>query len=115
MTQMIYRPRQYEFARSLNEAIIYTAQKMKFSIKDFLSKFDQIRSFLRIGSYLLKTSVMENFIFCAVLHQLFVHGLRKVNRYSGYLGSRYLTYFQPPGSWFLPAKCLKNTCGRVAF
>ena len=45
MTQMIYRPRQYEFARSVNEAIIYTAQKMKFSIKDFLSKFDQIRNF----------------------------------------------------------------------
>ena len=67
MTQMIYRPRQYEFARSLNEAIIYTAQKMKFSIKDFLSKFDQIRSFLRIGSHLLKTSLMENFIFlCSV-------------------------------------------------
>ena len=67
MTQMIYRPRQYEFARSVNEAIIYTAKKMKFSIKDFLSKFDQIRSFLRIGSYLLKTSVMENFIFlCSV-------------------------------------------------
>ena len=67
MTQMIYRPRQYEFARSLNEAIIYTAQKMKFSIKDFLSKFDQIHSFLRIGSHLLKTSVMENFNFlCSV-------------------------------------------------
>ena len=30
-----------------------TAQKMKFSIKDFFSKYDQIRSFLR-------------FIFCAV-------------------------------------------------
>ena len=26
-----------------------TAQKLKFSIKDFFSKFDQIRSFLRIG------------------------------------------------------------------
>ena len=38
---------------------------MKFSIKDFLSKFDQIRSFLRIWSILLKKSLMENFIFCA--------------------------------------------------
>ena len=37
-----------------------TAQKMKFSITDFFSKCDQIRSFL-------KKSVMENFIFCAVL------------------------------------------------
>ena len=40
-----------------------TAQKMKFSMKDFLSKYDQIRSFLRIWSYLLKTTLMENFIF----------------------------------------------------
>ena len=40
--------------------------KMKFSIKDFFSKCDQIRSFLRIRSYLLKKSLMENYIFCAV-------------------------------------------------
>ena len=45
----------------------YTTQKMKFSIKNFLSKCDQIRSFLRIWSHLLKKSLMENFIFCAVL------------------------------------------------
>ena len=37
---------------------------MKFSIKDFFSKCDQIRSFLRILSHLLKKSLMENFIFC---------------------------------------------------
>ena len=36
---------------------------MKFSIKDFFSKCDQIRSFLRIWSHLLKKSLMENFIF----------------------------------------------------
>ena len=36
---------------------------MKFSIKDFFSKRDQIRSFLRIWSHLLKKSLMENFIF----------------------------------------------------
>ena len=40
-----------------------TAQKMKFSIKDFFSKCDQIRRFLRILLHLLKKSVMENFIF----------------------------------------------------
>ena len=34
-----------------------TAQKMKFSIKDFFSKCDQIRSFLRIRSHLLKKSL----------------------------------------------------------
>ena len=47
-----------------------TAQKMKFSIKDFFSKFDQIHSFLRFGlriwSHLLTKLSMENFIFCAV-------------------------------------------------
>ena len=42
---------------------ILTAQKMKFSINDFFSKRDQIRSFPRIWSYLLKESLMENFIF----------------------------------------------------
>ena len=42
-----------------------TAQKMKFSIKDIFIKYDQIRSFLRIWSHLLKKSLMENFIFWA--------------------------------------------------
>ena len=36
---------------------------MKFAIKDFFSKYDQICSFLRIWSHLLKKSFMENFIF----------------------------------------------------
>ena len=39
---------------------------MQFSIKDFFSKCDQIRKRLRIGSYLLKKSLMENFIFFVV-------------------------------------------------
>ena len=39
---------------------------MKFSIKDFSSKRDQIRNFLRIWSHLLEKFLMENFIFCAV-------------------------------------------------
>ena len=43
-----------------------TAQKMKFYIKDFFSKCDQIRSFLRICSHLLKKSLTESFILCAV-------------------------------------------------
>ena len=37
----------------------FTAQKMKFSIKDFYSKCD-------LMSHLLKKSLMENFIFCAL-------------------------------------------------
>ena len=32
----------------------YTAEKMKFFIKDFFSKYDQICSFLRMWSHLLK-------------------------------------------------------------
>ena len=43
-----------------------TVQKIKFSIKDFFSKCNQIRSFLRVWSHLLKKSLTENFIFCAV-------------------------------------------------
>ena len=39
---------------------------MKFSIKDFFSKRDQIRKKLRIWSHLLKKSLKENFVFRAV-------------------------------------------------
>ena len=49
---------------------------MKFSIKDFFSQCDQIRSFLRIWSHLLKKSLMENFIFCAVRDIGIIHLLR---------------------------------------
>ena len=45
----------------------FTAQKMKFSIKDFSSKCDQIHNKLRVWSHLLEKSLMENFIFCAAL------------------------------------------------
>ena len=47
----------------LSQSRTNTARKMKFSVKDFLRKCDQIRRFLRIWSYLLKKSLMENFIF----------------------------------------------------
>ena len=40
----------------------FNAQQIKFSIKDFSSKCDQIRS-------KPKKSLMENFIFCAVFHK----------------------------------------------
>ena len=42
------------------------ALETKFSIKGFLSKCGQIRSFLRIWSHLLKKSLMESIIFCAM-------------------------------------------------
>ena len=37
---------------------VFTPQKLKFSIKDFFNKYDQIRRKLRIWSYLLKKSLM---------------------------------------------------------
>ena len=40
---------------------------MKFSINNFFSKCDKICSFLRICSHLLKKSLKENFIFCAMI------------------------------------------------
>ena len=47
---------------------------MKFSIKDFFSKCDQIYWKLRIWSRLLKKFLMENFIFRAVrFHELALH------------------------------------------
>ena len=49
------------------EIYTYTAQKMKFSVKDFFSKCRQILRKLWIWSHLLKKSLMESFIFCAVL------------------------------------------------
>ena len=48
--------------------LVVTAQKMKFSMKDFFSKCDQIRKKLRIWSNLLKKSLMENFNFCDVIN-----------------------------------------------
>ena len=57
---------------------------MKFSIKDFCSKCDQIRSFLGIWSHLLEKSLMENFIFFTVvmgrswLHFITNFGLNEV-------------------------------------
>ena len=54
-----------------------TAQKMKFSVKDFFGKCDQIRKKLRIWSQLLKKLLMENFIFCAVKRTKFMRTFQK--------------------------------------
>ena len=43
--------------------VIFTAQKMNFSIKDYFSKCEQIGSFLQIWSHLLKKSLTEKAIF----------------------------------------------------
>ena len=54
--------------------VTLTVQKIKFSIKDYFGKRDQIRRKLRIWSHLLKKSLMENFIFDAVSLQIqFMH------------------------------------------
>ena len=66
-----------------------TAQKMKFSIKDFFSKCDQIYSFLRFWSHLLKKSLMENFVFCAVKDTLFVPIRNKVEKWHKFLFSHF--------------------------
>ena len=50
----------------------------KFSIKEFFSKCDQIRSFLGIWSHLLKKSLMEIFIFCAVDPMMILHNVSDV-------------------------------------
>ena len=53
-----------------------TAQKMKFFIKEFFSKCEQIRMKLRIWSHLLKKSLMGKVIFGAM------GGSRKVKKKS---------------------------------
>ena len=68
------------------------AQKMKFSIRDFFSRCDQMHSFLRIWSHLLNKSLMENLIFCAVIcrgsfRKCFIINAWQDSEYS--LGSKY--------------------------
>ena len=50
-----------------------SAQKVKFSITDFFSKCDQIRSKLRVWSHLLKKSAMQNSIFCTVSNTVLIY------------------------------------------
>ena len=60
---MLYLRNNLFFSKSvLHESYRKAAQKLKFSIKDFFSKCDQIRSLLRIWSHLLRKSLIENFI-----------------------------------------------------
>ena len=48
-----------------------TLHKKKVAIEDFFSICDEIRRELRIWSHLLKKSLIESFIFCAVTSVLF--------------------------------------------
>ena len=70
----------------------FTAQKMKFSVKHLFSKDDQIRRKLRIWSHLLKKSLMENFILCAVDVPLYKEGRSSSNEH--------------PPSCFMPLKSI---------
>ena len=54
---------------------IFTAQKMKFSIKDFFSECDQIRSFLPIWSHLLKKTLISIDLVRHPLNLFHVNGL----------------------------------------
>ena len=68
--QLQYKPYIFQklFLRTpLNDCPGYTAQKIKFSIRDFFSKCDQICRKLRIWSHLLKKYLMENFILCVLV------------------------------------------------
>ena len=48
-----------------------TAQKLKFFITNLFRKCDQIHWKLRIWSHLLKKSLVECFVFCAVKMQMY--------------------------------------------
>ena len=69
---------QYLIFSSSKGIEIAQGRKMKFSIKDFFGKCYQIRSILRIWSYLLKKSLMENFIFCAVVVRSIISSVNEV-------------------------------------
>ena len=58
-------PLKSQTIQCINTTASITAQKMMFSVKDFFSKYEQIRSFLRFSPHLLKKSLTENFILCA--------------------------------------------------
>ena len=81
-----------------NSPATITPKKMKFSIKGFSSKCDQIRCFLRILSHLPKKFLMENFIFGAVSFSRFVISARQsiwdivqMNYISQYKGKNIIT------------------------
>ena len=62
-----YDLRKLKHSTSFSSTPIETLyKKWSFSLRLFYSKCDQIRSYLQIWSHLLKKSLIENFIFCAV-------------------------------------------------
>ena len=78
-----------------------TTQNMKFSIKDLFSKYEQIHRKLWIWSHLLKKSLIENFIFCAVLW-CFILFSRSYKCYVASHLAMYNLYFHPWISLHIP-------------
>ena len=67
IVEMVHKKRTSFKTLASKKAATCTAQKLKFTIKDFSSKCDQIYRKLRILPHLLKKSLIVNFIFCAVI------------------------------------------------
>ena len=61
------------------------AQKMKFSIKDFFTKYDRNRRKLWVWSLLLKKFLVENFTFCAVTHLQNINLESKFDKCCGFI------------------------------
>ena len=87
-----------------------TAQKMKFSIKDFFSKCNQTRRKLRIWSHLLKKSLMENFILYAVkfcISALLTNSLLTIAKLPLSKFIRYYLLPKPNSCWFMLKTCTR--------
>ena len=65
------------FCETVVSGIFVNLQTMKFSIKDFFNKHNQIRKRGEVWSHLLKKSLMENFSFWAVSLPLLLYLFRK--------------------------------------
>ena len=64
----LFKTKHLKTSQNVSNHFSDTAQKMKFSIKDFFGKYD---GFLRIWPHLLKKSLKENFIFlCSVTREV---------------------------------------------
>ena len=82
-----------------------SAQKMKFSIKDFIIKCDQIRIKLQIQSHLLKKSLMEKFIFlCSVWHIRLKPVTTNIHCVKFSRNTSYLSVFSPNVGKYRPEK-----------
>ena len=75
-----------------NYYFISNTKNKMFSIEGFFSKCEQIRSFLRIWSHLLKKSLMENLISCAVFTVTGSHKQIPFDSISKYKSNRAMTF-----------------------